>query len=129
MLPQPIQHHIDTSVPDMDLRLSDRGFHRFTQLSTDQMAKEIRREISEQALTPVHILQAPLRIIDWCHTQKLLITLVPLVRQILNRQTLFKQSKLEIHADQNMQSVAELISFHAIATGCHGIHLPPKIMR
>ena len=113
----------------MNLRLTDRGFHRFTQLSTDQMAKEIRREISEQALTPVHILQAPLRIIHWCHTQQLFITLVPLVRQILNWQTLFKQSKLEIHADQDMQSVAELIGLHAIATGCHGIHLPPKIMR
>ena len=112
----------------MNFRLTDRGFHRFTQLSTDQMTEKIRREVSEQTLTPVHILEATLSIIGWGHTQQGFITLVPLLRQILNRQTLFKQGKLQIQTNQNMQSIAELISFHAVTTGRHGVHSPPEIM-
>ena len=59
------------------------------------MSEQIGREIAKQALTPVHILQATLRIISGGDAKQCAVATVPLSWQFLDRQPLFQQGQLK----------------------------------
>ena len=93
------------------------------------MTQQIRREITEESFTPVHILQTALSIVGWCDAQQFAITAIPFAWEIFNRHSLLQQGQFQIRADQDMQPVTEFIGFHAVAARSHGIHGLPEIQR
>ena len=93
------------------------------------MTQQIRREITEQTFTPVHVLQTTLGVIGWCDAQQLAVAAIPFAGEIFNRHSLLKQGQFQIRADQDMQSITEFIRFHAVASRSHGIHGLPEIQR
>src|SRR5438046_4602511 len=77
VLAQPLAQRCELSPRERFLQRTDRALRRGEQLRRVHVAERIRREVSDQALGPMDVLQAPLAIVPRTHAEVSLVQLVP----------------------------------------------------
>ena len=126
MPPQPVEDRGFVAASDQVLDRPQFGCHRLTQLGADQVAQGIGGEISEKPFAPVDILKTAFGVVARTPREQLLHAVVPVLRQLLDRQVLLEQGQLQFKAQHDVEAVAEFIGLHPRQSGPHRIDAAPE---
>src|SRR5918997_6167983 len=92
-------------VGDLGMRL----YRLVEELDGEDVADGVRREVPEEAVRPVDILQHALGVVLWCNAEVLLRSGVPGSGEISYGEGAFEEGDLELEAQEDVQVVGGLV--------------------
>ena len=109
LLSEPTLQHHQLSCCNFILQMRDLQFGLFIELNGVEISERVRREITEGAERPVHVLQHAFRIVGGDDAQVFLHFLVPDPRQVFRARPAFNEILLDFEPEHDVEIVGELI--------------------
>src|SRR5690606_6893963 len=103
VLAQPGRQPLEAPGPDVVFQRRRGGHGGVEELHAHEVAEGVGREAPDHTGGPVHVLQAPQRVVGRCDADILPVTLVPLHGHVLGIQIALDHGELELEAGEDVQ--------------------------
>src|SRR5438045_3026092 len=113
MLAEPLTERAKITARERLLERTHRTLGRGEQLRGVDVAKRVRREITDETFRPVSVLKATGSIVARRDAEVFLIQLAPCAGQIASAKVAREQRPLELESNQNVQIVRHFVGLHA----------------
>src|SRR5262245_39155069 len=112
-VPEPIEQRLEIAAFDLACQRPNGRSSLFKELHGEEIPKSISREVANESIRPMHVLENSLRVVGGNDTERCLHPRIPGLGQVGQGKPPFDKIALQLKAEQNVEIVGYLIGFYA----------------